>query len=313
MALTGNVGPGGILTSGPDAGKHYLDVVSAQTTPTLNNAFANQMHIMGITPTPTQVYNNPTPAWDTLDWSATNPARAAAPASAPAPAPAPVAAPASAPAAGSTAAASTQQPGAPNPYLNGIADSMAARSMFQLGQSLNGIRGNAVATGGLGGSRQGVAEGIATGLANQGLLGELSALYGSAYDSDQNRNLQRYGLDINRELGWGNINQQRYATDKSYDLGMTNANNNRYATDLNYQTANRGLDLDSQRVGGQLAALNAQLPWVPLQNMADIYGKFANGNGTATTGGSNGFDWGKFLGDAGSIYQTWKASNKGWF
>lgn len=62
---------------------------------------------------------------------------------------------------------------------------------------LPGIRGNAMAAGTVGGSRQGVAEGLATGEAMTGLAGALANLYGSQYNQDRSYGLQNDALDLN--------------------------------------------------------------------------------------------------------------------
>lgn len=74
-----------------------------------------------------------------------------------------------------------------NPYLQGRADDIQRRTQDLLGQNNLAIQGNAVATGGLGGSRQGVAQGLAAGKAADYLQGNLAGMYGQAYDQDMGR------------------------------------------------------------------------------------------------------------------------------
>lgn len=88
-----------------------------------------------------------------------------------------------------------------NPYLQGRADDIQRRTQDLLGQNNLAIQGNAVATGGLGGSRQGVAQGIAAGKAADYLQGNLAGMYGQAYDQDQNRLRQDW------TIGSGLMNQ----------------------------------------------------------------------------------------------------------
>jgi hypothetical protein len=85
-----------------------------------------------------------------------------------------------------------------NPYLNSMAGNLARTATNTLQrQVLPGIRGQAVAAGGVGGSRQGVAEGLAVGGTMDALGGALTNLYGNAYGQDQQYDLanQRIGLD----------------------------------------------------------------------------------------------------------------------
>jgi hypothetical protein len=83
---------------------------------------------------------------------------------------------------------------ATNPYLSSITDDMQRRTQDLLSQNNNAIRGNAVAYGGLGGSRQGVSEGLAASKAADSLQGNIANLYGQAYQGDQNRLLQQQTL-----------------------------------------------------------------------------------------------------------------------
>jgi hypothetical protein len=59
------------------------------------------------------------------------------------------------------------------------------------------IQGGAIAAGGLGGSRQGVAQGLAMGEAAKGLSTGLANLYDSAYGRDQQYDLGSGALDLN--------------------------------------------------------------------------------------------------------------------
>jgi hypothetical protein len=68
-----------------------------------------------------------------------------------------------------------------NPYLDSMANDIQRRSGQDLGFGLSDIRGNAVGVGGLGGSRQGVAEGLAISRSNDNLQGNLANLYGTDY------------------------------------------------------------------------------------------------------------------------------------
>lgn len=153
-----------------------------------------------------------------------------------------------------------------SPYL----DQMAARITQQSGQALNeqalpGIRSQAVASGGYGGSRQGIAEGLAIGRSNEALQGTLANLYNTDYQQDRNRALQQYGMDQQNQLGQGQLaatnrgidnqytlglgnlgvanrglDNQRYGIDQTYNLGMTNADNQRYGTDKSYEVGMAG-------------------------------------------------------------------------
>jgi hypothetical protein len=166
-----------------------------------------------------------------------------------------------------------------SPYLDQIAGDITTQSNNNLQRNiLPGIRSGAMAAGGLGGSRQGIAEGIAIGDSQRGLSGALGNLFGNDYQSAQGRNLQQYQGDQsyalgnrNTDLGYfnganqfnlgvGGLQQQRYNTDtqhsiandqtglgyfngtNSYNLGVGGLNNSRYGMDLNGYLTGRGQD-----------------------------------------------------------------------
>lgn len=141
-----------------------------------------------------------------------------------------------------------------NPYLGGMANDISNRTNTMLDQKFLEAQSGAVAAGGMGGSRQGVAEGIAAGNAADFLQGNLAKMYGNAYEGQQDRNLQQYQGD-----------QQ-------------------------YYTAQRGQDLMGATAGAGLVNQGLQTQWQPLQNAGDLYAKF-QGNGTTTTGTSSGGGW----------------------
>lgn len=211
-----------------------------------------------------------------------------------------------------------------NPYL----DAMAGNITRQYTQNLNenilpGVRYGAEAAGGFGGSRQGIAEGKAIAGSNEGLAGALANLYGQSYESQQERDLRRYGIDTQAATA-------RYGTDKTYDIGLRNAGNqatqisNQYDLGLRGDATQRhGIDTTAstahyvsdnnltgqlagaaaqQAVGaGNVALGNSRLGWdqfvyqdqAPMRELSwlsDIYKNFSGLNNTTTdTGQSNGF------------------------
>jgi hypothetical protein len=86
-------------------------------------------------------------------------------------------------------------------FYQGAADDLQRRTQMLLGQNNLNIQGNAVSTGGLGGSRQGVAQGVAAGQAADSLQGNLAQLALGQYNQDATRNLQAV------TLGSGMMNQ----------------------------------------------------------------------------------------------------------
>lgn len=216
-----------------------------------------------------------------------------------------------------------------NPYL----DQMAANITRQYTQNLNenilpGVRYGAQAAGGFGGSRQGIAEGKAIEGSNEGLASALANLYGQSYESQQNRDLQRYEIDTNAATA-------RYGTDKNYDLGLRQVGNqatqiaNQYDLGLRGDATNRyGIDTTAgtqryvsdnslqgqlagaaatQAVGaGNVALGNARLGWdqfqyqdqAPMRELSwlsDLMKGWSGLNGTTTDTGQNS-NFAQFLG-----------------
>jgi hypothetical protein len=177
-----------------------------------------------------------------------------------------------------------------NPYLSDMGDEIGRRTQQGLGQAFNQIRSNSIGVGGIGGSRQGVAEGIATGNAMDSMQGQLAGLYGNQYNQDQNRSLQRHGIDT------------------AQILGMTNAANNRHATDVNNVNTNRDLDLKQTALGSDLYTQGLQNDWIAPLNASKVYQNFTGfGTNNSTTGGD--YDWARFGGNAGA---AWDYLNKNW-
>lgn len=75
-----------------------------------------------------------------------------------------------------------------NPYLDSQADAMIGSMTRNLNENvMPGIRSNAVVSGTYGGSRQGIAEGLAASRLNQDIAPALTNLYGTANENAQNR------------------------------------------------------------------------------------------------------------------------------
>lgn len=110
---------------------------------------------------------------------------------------------------------------ATNPYLPQQAQAVTQQANNNLfNYQLPQINSGAIAAGGFGGSRHGVAQGLAIGQTNQALSGALAGLYGGAYESDQNRALQNKSLDNSYNLGLGNLDLGRTQTANNYSLGQ---------------------------------------------------------------------------------------------
>lgn len=125
-----------------------------------------------------------------------------------------------------------------NPYLPQQAQAITQQATQNLQNNiLPGINSGAIAAGGFGGSRQGVAQGLAIGQTNQGITNSLAGLYGNAWESDQNRasqqSMQQAQIaaqqkmaemqnQTQRDLGFGNLGLGYTQANNQYGLGLGN-------------------------------------------------------------------------------------------
>lgn len=184
-----------------------------------------------------------------------------------------------------------------NPYIGAYGQAITNQVTQNLQRNiLPNISSSAMATGGFGGSRQGVVEANALNDANQGLSNALAGAYSNDWNAQQGRNLQQYGMDQSYNLGLGNLG-----------LGAQNSIQNFY-------TAQRGQDLQQAGLGAQIANmgnqnyLNAgqgvanigttyqQAPWQVMGNMNNMINPYTP-NGTVTTS-QNGNQWASAIGGA---------------
>ena len=205
-------------------------------------------------------------------------------------------------------------PSKPNPYLPQMADDLTRRSNEALGQNLQSIRGNSISAGGLGGSRQGVAEGLAISGANDNLQGNLANLYGTDNNNMQNRDLQRYTTDQGNATQRYGVDQgnatQRYGIDQNNKTQQLNIGNNAYLTNQgqmqNFYTNNRQLDQSGQVIGANLynqgnlgligqgqgvygiGNTQQQAPWTVLNNTSGNVSPYTGYGATNTQTGTSG-------------------------
>lgn len=233
-----------------------------------------------------------------------------------------------------------------SPYLDAMASDLQRRTQDSLGQAFNGIRSDAIGVGGLGGSRQGVAEGVATGKAMDSLQGNLAGLYGNDYQQAMGRGLQRYqadqGFNINQgQLGLGYMNgmnsfdlgkqgiglgyfnggnsydlglrgdaTNQRGQDYNYDLGLRSDTTTQRGQDQNFYTAQRGQDQNGVALGGNLVTQGINAGWIPLDKASSIYNGVAGNNVTATNSSSAGGGLPGMIGGAAAGYQWYNGLGK---
>lgn len=160
-----------------------------------------------------------------------------------------------------------------NPYLPGIAGDITRRTTDMMNAGIKNARGAGIMAGGFGGSAQGIMEGKAISGATDNLAGQLGNLYGSAWNQDQSRDLQRYGMD------------------------------------QNFYQGQRGQDLQQLGIGASLLGSGLGMEWLPVQNASGVTSGYT-GLGSTTTPGSGG-GWQGLLG--GALGASQFAQNMGWF
>ena len=132
-----------------------------------------------------------------------------------------------------------------NPYL----DQQASAITNQLTRNLNenvmpGLRSEALASGQYGGSRQGIAEGLAASRMNQDLAPALTNLYGGAFENAQNR---MFGTA-------SQLNDQAYQN-AANNSGM-NMQGQQFNANLGLQNNSQLMQKQSQNLGNRMQALN---------------------------------------------------------
>jgi hypothetical protein len=176
----------------------------------------------------------------------------------------------------------------PNPYLDQMMGGLRTQWSQFMNDGLAQNRGNAVANGNVGGSRQGIAEARTMTDASNGFANASANLYGNDYNNSQNRNLQQYGIDTNAYL-------------QNRGLDLTGQGQM-----LNFYNDGRRLDQSGLLAGAQVYGLAGQNDWAPFLNASNVFGGNYSGSGSTTTGGSStGGGASGALGGAGAAYQLW--------
>lgn len=157
-----------------------------------------------------------------------------------------------------------------NPYLQQMGDVLTNRVTDNLNRNiLPGIRSNAVAAGGFGGSRQGVIEANAMKDANQGISDALTGAYFQDFTNQMNRNLAQYGQ-----------NQSFYNANRGMDLQQTQLGANLF------NMGNQGFLSQGQGLYG-LGGQQQQAPWNIINNANAGLGQWS-GYGTTTSANQGG-------------------------
>jgi hypothetical protein len=190
------------------------------------------------------------------------------------------------PSSGSSYNFSYQTPAySPNPYLEDQVKGITTgfnRNLQE--QVLPGLRSKFIGSGGLGGSRQGIAEGLATARSGEGLSNAITNLYANDYENSQNRNLQA-------GIAAGNSGMQARAMDMQNELARLNSERNFYSTNRGQDIsqlglaagllgqANQGFLGQGQGIYG-LGLQEQNAPWQQLQNYSGLLQPYTQAGAT---------------------------------
>jgi len=160
-----------------------------------------------------------------------------------------------------------------NPYLESQAGAITDRVTTNLQRNiLPGISSGAIAAGGYGGSRQGIAEANAIGQTNQGLSDSLANLYGQNFAQNQNFNLGLGSLALQNQ----GQNQNFYTQNRNLDQQGAQLGANLY------NGGNAGYLGIGTGIGG-IGNTQQQAPWQPFQNAGNAFSQFAGLGGSQQT------------------------------
>jgi hypothetical protein len=193
-----------------------------------------------------------------------------------------------------------------NPYLPQQADAITQQANNNLfNYQLPQINSGAIAAGGYGGSRQGIAQGQAIGQTNMGLSSALANLHANAYESDQNRGLQRESMNNSYNLGLGSLGLNSKVADQNFFSNQRGQDLSAYSLGSSLaNTGNLGLSNQGQQLY-QNGQTEQQAPWSVLQQYGQLLSPFTglNNSQSQTTPGAS--TAGSALGGALTAAQLW--------
>lgn len=173
----------------------------------------------------------------------------------------------------------------PNPYLDQQAETIRRGFNRNLQETvLPGLRSRFIGSGGLGGSRQGIAEGLAAARSGEGLSSAITNMYAQDYENSQNRGLQGQiagmnaglqarSMDLNDQIQRLNSERNFYTSQRGQDLSQLGL-----AAGLLGQ-ANQGFLNQGQGIYG-IGQQEQNAPWQQLQNYSGLLGPYQQAGAT---------------------------------
>lgn len=175
-----------------------------------------------------------------------------------------------------------------NPYLDQQSQAMIGSLTRNMNENvMPGLRSEALASGQYGGSRQGIAEGLATSRLNQDLAPALTNLYGTANENAQNRMMgtasQLNDQAYNTAFGNANLGLQNNA--QQMQQNTQNLQNRLQGVNLANNSLNMLGGLNSMQDNNFAQYMNAQqqpqnIDWNNLNNYANVISSGAGMGGT---------------------------------
>lgn len=156
-----------------------------------------------------------------------------------------------------------------NPYLDAQSNAMIGNLTRNLNENvMPGLRSSAAVSGQYGGSRQGIAEGLAASRMNQDLAPALTNLYGTASENAQNRMM----------------GTSQHLNDQAYNTGFGNAN-------IDFRNNDQTMQQNTMNLANRMQGLNAGGQAYNMSNsLGDMYGK-NYGNYLSAMQMPNQMDW----------------------
>lgn len=200
-----------------------------------------------------------------------------------------------------------------NPYVQNQAKALQDMSNQNLQQNiLPGIGQGAQAAGMYGSSRQGIAQGQAIANAQTGLNNSIANLYGNAYATDQNADLQRSSLANQMSIASMNNATQNKSLDNQYNLGLGQQALGWGNLDSNNRQFGAQYGLQAQDYQNKWANNNALTANQIAQTPVNWFNNFSNnanqiaGQGGSTSQTNQGNPWLSALGGAQLANQFYK-------
>lgn len=143
-----------------------------------------------------------------------------------------------------------------NPYLQQQIDAMSQNMARNVNENvMPGLRSEALASGQYGGSRQGIAEGLAMSRMNQDLAPAITNLLGGSYENAQNR---MFGTANNlNDQAFQNANQFNNQSFQNANMNADrNMNTQQFNANLGLQNNAQEMEKQNQRLGARQSGLD---------------------------------------------------------